>query len=576
MDISCATFIGWDCGANPALAARLGEAVVAAGFQSLFRHGSFSVHGAGRDHWLSRQHLARDDRFTLIVGEPLARTDTGLQARPDWLDGLHAQQPDALRAQLGNTHGTFCGLTYEQGQWALFTDRLGVRGLYWADLGESFVFSSSRWLIEQVLKAAGAPLTKDHVGIAEFSTFNFALADRTTHREIRRLRDSETLQFLGQGRPSVARYADWSPASAEPTPLDLAARRICNAFNLAVSDRLAAAGHDATPCCLLSGGMDSRYILAALMQHTATPPITLNVAPEGSEDCIFGNHAAARMGSRHFHLPATGNLIHALASGISAIQQQCPPGAARLWWSGDGGSVGLGHAYLSRQTSLDAPAEPEDLARRLAAANKWGLSGTVYSRNWKSLAAAPAQGIAKEIARVSHFPQDKRAFAFLLFNDQQRHMSAHFNAAHIRDFDFVLPFFDPRFIQAVLAAPTEYLLNHRLYNFIFENLLPASVRCAWQVYPGHQACPYPPPDGHGGRNQWADGWSDPAGQSAQLRESARQLLQTALRADLPPQLARGPVMAIAAYVWAGATSRSYLIDQVNRMLNAYEAPANRR
>lgn len=563
----CATFLGWHGRSGSAPLRNFSNAAAGIGFQTIFSAEDVTIFGAGEDWWPSRQHASSGPgRFSLVVGEPIART-TDLLTRSDWIDAIDSGK-EALASGLRSTHGTFCGLSYSDGQLALFTDRLGVRGVYWHCFGGDLIFSSSLGMLAECLKSCGISLPRNHDAISELVAFGIPLADRTEYSGISRLRESQYLEHEQGLEPAVRAYSSWPTTPAPPCSIEDAALRIDAAFQLAIRDRLKASSPAGQPHCLLSGGMDSRYVLAHLMQCATMTPVTLNVAPEGSTDCILGNHAAEKMGSIHFHLPTLTDLGTGLPAGIQRVQTSQASGDAHLWWSGDGGSVGLGHVYLDNQTTIEAPDDDGVIAERLAQKNKWGLNARIFSRQWKHLRQRPLQGLRAELQRVRQFPSDRRAFAFLLFNDQQRHMHHHFDNAHTRSYDLVLPFFDPRVLLAVLATPIELMLSHKIYNYIFENLLPTSIQTAWQTYPGHQPCPYPAINS-AGRNQWADSWNDPKFIQRAWRTRALELLKLTVKGDMPSQLSRVTTLTATLPLLAGNTSRTYLVEQITKVVDSY-------
>jgi hypothetical protein len=109
---------------------------------------------------------------------------------------------------------------------------------------------------------------------------------------------------------------------------------------------------DTATVSFLSGGMDSRCVVAALREQNARV-YTFNFSTPESQDQVFAKAFARAAGTTHFEgfTPASEPRWSAMISSAWDAERQkvSPiPEHPRLVWSGDGGSVGLGHVYLSR------------------------------------------------------------------------------------------------------------------------------------------------------------------------------------------------------------------------------------
>lgn len=516
----------------------------------------------GRDAWQG-PNLARDeDGLQLILGEPLYTPASSQRARTDLLRALKDPAPDALARSLRDCHGSFAGLRIRGAHVDLFSDKLGLRPVYlYTGAGGVFVYSSSRTLLVQIVRAAGLATTPDDRGIAEWIAWSYSLADRTPWREVRRLREATVARLDAESGEWRESYHTWG-APTDPT-LDLpsAARLVFEKFQLAVRCR-----HDAMPTrarqlAFLSGGMDSRFVVASLMSQLGQPPVTMNIAPPGSLDAHLGNLAAQTLGTEHRYVPAQDGWAPAMDRATAACQAELGLPEPSLWWSGDGGSVGLGHVYLSEDmchTGTDAPREA-DLARRILEFNRRRVLGRSLAPSCRDMIDMPRRGVEEELRRLQHMPAQRRAFAFFLFNDQQRHLDAHYDRLHERAFDLILPFFDARLLEAVMQIPVAHMLRHKLYNLIFAEHPMGSM--AWQPYPGHEPCPHPLPADL--RQQWRDGWYTAEQRAAMRRRDAVQALRCLIGA--PPQLDRLNVLAAALATWTGLRDLSYVLTEAQRV-----------
>jgi hypothetical protein len=76
-----------------------------------------------------------------------------------------------------------------------------------------------------------------------------------------------------------------------------------------------------------------------------------------------------------------------------------------------------------------------------------------------------------------------------MLNDQRRHLTSKYELIDLHRFEFQVPFFDSRFLEAVYAMPTEWLLYHRFYLKWLKAFPPAVTAVPWQSYPEHEPCP---------------------------------------------------------------------------------------
>ncbi|MDM4764893.1 asparagine synthase-related protein [Pelomonas sp. SE-A7] len=431
-----------------------------------------------------------------LAGDPL------LQDAPPSRAEQTARLGQALRQGnlelLAGCRGSFALVDYEPGKHALTlaTDHIGLRSLYYAVQDGVLVFATAQRILENLgwLRRSLSPL-----GMAELSAFAFPLAERTPYREISILRECEVLSARS-GKTRLQRYYDWSQAEPPPSTTEL-----YQLFQQAVSLR---AGQDRNVYSFLSGGMDSRSIVATLLEGDRHIE-ALNFSASASQDQIFAQQLAATIGPRlSLHCLAGGNFPNfsflALAAKTGLEQRESLDVDRRQFiWSGDGGSVGLGHVYMDEAMLDIAEQQGLDAATRyFMTFNRIALPTKAMSR----LAARelPAQLHAAVLAEMQRYPRKdvgRQIYLFLLFNDQRRHLFKHFETIDQHGLELLTPFYDAAFLKAIAATPARQGILHRLYAEWFE-CLPAFARSTpWQTYPGHVPCPISSADV--GSYQWA-------------------------------------------------------------------------
>lgn len=538
--------------------------------RSIHAGASLRIIGFGIDRWPGPNFLSTaEGRAQLILGEPVYTPGLVRSSRTKLLSELNDNGPDALEFLLKNCQGTFCGFHWSEGRLQLFSDKIGVRGVYLSKLqsGE-LLFSSSQTLLTRFLRQMDARKFPDDRGIAEWISLGFSAGGRTLSSNIQRLREAQIAAIDTTNRLSRRSYHLWRDCTDYSIGLGDAAKMVEDVFQLAVKDRLAAMPNNESIFAFLSGGMDSRLVVGTISSRVHEPLTTVNIAPKGTLDAVLGDLVSKTIGTDHHHVPLLGGWSATMESAVQGRHDASGRHASGLWWSGDGGSVGLGHVYLTKATTIEAPANVADLAQIVLRENNWQMVGKAVSKEWRRLCEFPKIGVTEELQRLSAFSLDRAAFAFLIFNDQQRHLDWHFDGVENRSFDLVLPFFDARLLTQVLTIPMKHLIHHRLYNKIFSNHSFGSV--PWQAYPGHEPCPHPLPEGL--RQQWQDGWYAPSFLASKRRQHALNCIRRLMSG--PRQIHRGRVLLASLLTLVGIRDFSYILSEADKLFEGYGSNAH--
>jgi len=449
-------------------------------------------------------HIDSSGSVSMLAGEPLLDVDDNdaLRTRTQDLELLNQSWDRADWDLLARTRGVFCAVHYQPrlGRLHLISDKLGERPMYYWANNQYVIFSSVLRVLEGL---AEVPKEMNLRAVTEISAFGFPLADRTPYANIVRLRAGEVVQVSEHpiARSQYWRWDDIQPSSCSEEEL---VRDAYEAFTEAVTRRLR---KDTATLAFLSGGLDSRCIVAALRAANVKVH-TFNFAPDGSQDKVFGAEFARRAGTFHHEnaglyeakldLDIWAPLPMALAEASRASNhlRSTPPERPQMVWSGDGGSVGLGHVYLSRSMiePLRAGKRDEAINIYLKEQGAFVLTKLLKSDKVRLLDTVPYQGIIDELEDI-HCEDPARGFhLFLMLNDQRRHLSHYYEHIDLHRFEFQLPFFDAVFLEKVLAAPIDLCLEHKLYTKWFSLFAPVTKSVPWQTYPGHEPCPLPVPE----------------------------------------------------------------------------------
>lgn len=264
----------------------------------------------------------------------------------------------------------------------LARDRLGIKPLYYTQVGNQFVFGSE---VKCILQHPHVKRTLNAFAAHQLLNLSAIVSQDTMFKGIYKLLPGRTLIFnAATASISIARY--WSPVFREVhTSLDAAAKTFRKTFFKAVHRQMVS---DVPLGALLSGGLDSTSIVAAMMQSSDLPVKTFTMGFGGSSDELDdARHVADSLGTEHtefvidpqdafsaypqliWHLdqPKVNNIYSYFV--YKKVRQ-----SAKVCLSGLGGDELLG-GYVSRHRQIEAVKTyrrwtPNAIQRFLASASK--------------------------------------------------------------------------------------------------------------------------------------------------------------------------------------------------------------
>lgn len=506
--------------------------------------------------------------ISMLAGEPLLRLDEDddqWRSRAEDLELLHEDWLRGSQEILKRARGAFCAAHYqpERGELSLIADKLCVRPLYyWAD-DRYVVFATALRILESLDLV---PKEMDVRAVTELVGFTFPLGPRTPYRNVSLLRAAEVVQFSACSQ-SHQQYWRWDDIAPSARPEEELAREAYKRFTRGVARRI---GHDRATFAFLSGGLDSRSVVGAL-HELGLRLHTFNFSPAGSQDQIFGAEFAKKIGTVHGQAPRKDEggpawsqmLMDAWSAPESRQGQEEPAERPLLGWSGDGGSVGLGHVYLSREI-VDLMRRGERDAAIEAYLRQERASVPV--RFFKEDVAAALsdvlhRGIGEELDDIHCLDAGRSFHLFLMLNDQRRHLSRHFENIDLHHLELHLPFYDSDFLSLILSVPVELCLEHKFYSKFLVCFPPAVTSVPWQAYPGHEPCPLPVPQELG--YQWSE--NPDAGRAAteKRRASNKQAGELLSAHDFPGKIIdKGKFRLAALFHRAGVRDLTHVIESV--------------
>lgn len=423
-----------------------------------------------------------DGSVSLVCGDPLM-THNVIGNRLEDLKALHGELDRGNTASLRETRGTFTLAHFDAASTSLTlaVDRIGIRPLYFWISRDHVVFASALRILEAV---AEVPRDMDVQGVTEEAAFGFPLGDRTPYSSCKLLRSGEVL-IAGPSTVTRSLYARWDEIALSTESEEARAKRVYEAFSLAVRRRLR---DDSSAFSFLTGGLDSRCIVSELRRQGASL-YSFCFGQDGSQDLIFAAQFAEVIGSVHRRVPVP---LPGAAPYPSPDVLPLDVQRTRMVWGGDGGSVGLGHVYLTSSMiestrSGDIPAA----IRAFCEHNHVRVPSRILARGMPDPDSLVHSAMEEELMAMHCEDPGRALFLFLLHNDQRRHLSKHFENLDLHQWELHLPFFDSDVLSAIIATPIDFCLGHHLYNRVLRCFPPTTMSVPWQAYPDHEPCPLP-------------------------------------------------------------------------------------
>lgn len=480
-------------------------------------------------------HVSSDGAFSLLTGEPLlTRSDTRSHAsREQDLMTIHERIEDGWEI-LGEADGTYSIINYRpQSQTlTLIADKMGVRPLYyWID-DDLIVFASALRILEEL---SFVPKRMDLRAVTEVAALGTPLGDRTPYVGISLLKPAEIVQITNE-ETSRSLYWRWDEIKTESDAEPIRLATVYDAFQSAIKRRN---GNDNATAAYLSGGLDSRCIVAALRDNGARVR-TVNFARPGTQDSRFGNDFAERIGSDHESIPKekgdnTPDYSSLMARALKGSKHGAGVERPQIAWSGESGSGLLGGVGLPESIVgfMRAGQVDSAVAEYLQIGQRSIPLKLFRPEILESVRAVARDGISEELNQLHSEDAGRNFYLFLMHTDQRRNMMRHFENIDLHRLEFQLPFFDAGFLTSVMATPLDWIMKHKFY-IKWLSLLPTAVTSVpWQAYPGHVPCPLPVPAELA--YQWDDSYraEEDAAQKQRVIEQASELLRSV---DFPDQI----------------------------------------
>jgi hypothetical protein len=552
---------------SPDLSKRFRSVLSPAGNAETIQNGRIATAYIDLNIWPEPSVVSQGTLVAIVAGDPLVCINNTAHSREDSIKSIISNNDLSLTAIIRNAEGTYCCLVIDTKAQRLvaFTDKLGVRPIYSSTVKEVTYISNALWALEAL---ADIPKTPNWAAATEVAAFGYPLSDKTLYKEVRTFSAGE-ITCIDKGGICSSKYWNWGDHSSKKLTGENPLEVVRNSFQTAVRDRIQNQNRVAA---FLSGGMDSRLIVTFL-REAGINVNTINFAPEGSQDLVLGKMASDALKTKHFEYPNghsdfLNRLSESLIAWRESLTAEFRPERPNLFWSGDGGSVGLGHVYLTQKLiNVSRTSNSENTAHILMQENCIGVTRRLFNEKWQHLAEHPLKAITEDLDSRINIEPGRNCHLFFMLNDQRRHLFQHFEKIHINKIDMILPFFDGRFIKAIVSSDVDHFIEHKLYNELMRTL-PFNVGdIPWQAYPGHIPCPIPVPANL--RQQWIDGWHDANTTRMEIRNFAMKTLKKSLSSSFPADvICRINLIIACLAILGGRPQYEYLLKYSTHFINA--------
>lgn len=298
----------------------------------------------------------------------------------------------------------------------------------------------------------------DHEAIAEFFTVGKVLNDKTFYRNVKGLEPGTRLSMT-EGRISTARYVSWDVEVDRGKPLAYFVERIGESFRRGIEAR---AGDPNVVECTLTGGFDTRFMLASMSEEarqslsfvTKQSPF---LTADTDKDIIL-----ARRLAEHLHLRHTTDLgVRAGEHGPALYDANRQKPAEKESLGGYLGSELLGGTFAYNSDEVPGPEEI-------------GRAELLIRKKFSSAFFEALDGL-KDLKAWSHALHDREETRSMELHYGLRHLprsflqgNAAFSGGWATAYGFFLgswysPFTYGPFLEELLVVPSHYLRDYHLY-----------------------------------------------------------------------------------------------------------------
>jgi asparagine synthase (glutamine-hydrolysing) len=443
-------------------------------------------------------YLETQNSITAITGEPYWENTLDHYSRYEDLKKLSVELGTGSVNFLNRCHGNYSVCHYDKTRQhlTLAIDKLGARPIYYA-INDNILYFASAIRILEAFK--NIPKRFDMTAFVEKRVFGVSLGTKTKYCDIKMLRDGQYI-LCDKNKFSISQYFNWSDIRQVDRDDQVLMDQCYAVFRDAVKIR---SSRGKNVLSFLSGGLDSRCVVS-MLNDLGKDITAFNFSIPGDKDELYGRQYADAINLKYYSdvRPWRYGVYEIVSKKIAQLGLESSGSIShpRLIFSGDGGSVGMGHVYLSHAL-LDAYRGKGKEAAIDYFLSRRKFQDRVFKKNIRHrLRSIPGEGLRRELKELDAATPVRDFYLFLLRNDQRRHLELYWEFIDLTRVEFLEPFYDFRLLSLVASAPIQPFIGHHFYHLWLDRFPSDAKSYPWQAYPGHEQCPIAHEDGS--TTQW--------------------------------------------------------------------------
>jgi asparagine synthetase B (glutamine-hydrolysing) len=388
----------------------------------------------------------------------------------------------------------------------IFVDPVATSPLYYHQHGGRVFYSSE---LKALLPVGTATKVWNREAVMQSYLLGYLLDERTVLKDVGCLRGGHYLEIsMHEGHYSTHPYYEID-VCRERINSGLSLEVAHDVFEECITDSVGSldglfSGAGCHPLVTLSGGLDSRAVLALLSRFRQSPIRTLSWGQINSDDHLYGNRVAQMMNTQHLyksysdgswlidHLERTVASYECMYSYMDTARahfllHDMSIGEGAPLYTGLSGDMIMGsfiswRDLLNRPRSIDWDVLAKRMMRELTNVSFYGMSSFVDALGGENVQIV--QDNLRDSMQDMHKEGDEY-FAFIdkwnLYNKQSRGIVAYFRG--IEEYTaFCSPFYDSRLIEFALSMPLRFRFNEMAYiSFLANRVFGRGLRnIPWQ------------------------------------------------------------------------------------------------
>ncbi len=198
---------------------------------------------------------------------------------------------------LSKLNGMFAFAIWDSQKEELFLarDRMGIKPLYYAQIGQRFIFASE---ISSLIRSGDVPTDFDPAGIMDFFGYRFVPAPHTVLNKVRKVRPGHYIR-VKNGQANENSYWSLQTRTPDKTPAEWE-EELAHLLDESVRLQMIS---DVPVGAFLSGGIDSSLVTALMTKQTPNRIKTFSIGFEkgtGVDESSYARTVAKKLGTDHY------------------------------------------------------------------------------------------------------------------------------------------------------------------------------------------------------------------------------------------------------------------------------------